>query len=219
MNTSRSAAGSAVITMALLLASLVLGGCNAVLVKEPMGDNVVTLDPATWQGTWITDEMVILTTVLDSDKGLLEAAWVERGPEGKGANFESVTGMVRQTGDMLFLNIEKEPPAERDTTAATVAEAPPVAAAAAEAPATGAAVPPEYGWGRIDNNGKRIILWLTDVEQFRLAVQDGRLPGSINEDEDVLLGALEPAQRESINSPAANLLNWSEPVVFVRIGN
>ena len=217
MNTLGNTARPAVLAMALLLASLALGGCNSVLVKEPMGDTVVTLDPATWQGTWVTDEVVILTTILDSEKGLLQAAWVERGPEGKGANFESVTGMVRQTGDMLFLNIEKEPPEERGTTAAT--DAPPVAAAVAQAPVTGAAVPPEYGWGRIDNNGKRIILWLPDVEQFRLAVQDGRLPGSVNENEDVLLGALEPAQRELINSPAGNLLSWTGPVVFVRIGN
>ena len=110
MNNLGSTARRAALLWVLLLASMLLVGCNAVLVKEPMGDTVVKLDPATWQGTWVTDEVVILTTVLDSDKGLLEAAWVERGPEGKGANFESVTGMVRQTGDMLFLNIEKEPP-------------------------------------------------------------------------------------------------------------
>jgi hypothetical protein len=206
-----------VLLVVLVLAAMALGGCNAVLVKEPLGDVAVSLDPATWQGTWVTDEVVILTTILDGEKGVLQAAWVERGPEGKGANFETVTGMVRQTGDMFFLNIEKEPPEERGTAAAT--DAPPVAAAVAQAPVTGVPVSPEYGWGRIDNNGKRMILWMPDVEQFRQAVRDARLPGTVTGDDDVVLGPLDPAQFELINSPAGKLLNWSEPLVFVRIGD
>ena len=91
MNTSGSTARFALLLMALLLTSMLLGGCNAVLVEEPIGDVVVTLDPATWQGTWVNDEVVILTTVLDREKGLLQAAWVERGAEGEGARFDSVT--------------------------------------------------------------------------------------------------------------------------------
>lgn len=224
MNTSGSAARFALLLMALLLTSMLLGGCNAVLVEEPMGDVVVTLDPATWQGTWINEELVILTTVLDSEKGLLQAAWVERGAEGEGARFESVTGTVRQTGEMVFLSMEKESKQELGTTAAPVAEvsakvAPATAAAATPAPVTDVAVSPEYTWARIANNGKRIILWLPDVEHFQQAVQDGRLPGTVREDEDVMLAPLAPAQLELINSPAGNLLSWSEPQVFVRIGN
>lgn len=219
MSTSGNAAGNAVMRMALLLALLLLGGCNAVLVEQPIGDVVVTLDPAIWQGTWASNEVVILTTVLDSEKGLLQAAWVERGAEGEGANFESVTGTVRQTGDMIFLSMEKEPPDEWGPTEAPVAEAPAMEVPATPAPVRDAAVPPEYIWGRIENDGKRTILWMPDVEQFRRAVQEGRLPGTVKEDKDVMLGTLEPAQLELINSPAGNLLSWSEPVVFVRIGN
>ena len=229
MNTAGNTARYAVLLMLLLLGSMLLGGCNAVLVKEPIGDVVVTLDPATWQGTWVNDEVVILTTVLDSEKGLLQAAWVERGAEGEGARFESVTGTVRQTGEMIFLSMEKESAEERGTTAAPATEipatdapatdAPAMAAAATPAPVTDLAVPPEYTWARIDNNGKRIILWLPDVEHFQQAVQDGRLPGTVREDEDVMLAPLAPAQLELINSPAGNLLIWSEPQVFVRIGN
>ncbi len=229
MITAGNTARYAVLLMLLLLGSMLLGGCNAVLVKEPIGDVVVTLDPATWQGTWVNDEVVILTTVLDSEKGLLQAAWVERGAEGEGARFESVTGTVRQTGEMIFLSMEKESAEERGTTAAPATEipatdapatdAPAMAAAATPAPVTDLAVPPEYTWARIDNNGKRIILWLPDVEHFQQAVQDGRLPGTVREDEDVMLAPLAPAQLELINSPAGNLLIWSEPQVFVRIGN
>jgi hypothetical protein len=185
--------------VALVLAPLLLGGCNAVLVKEPMGDTVVSLDPAIWQGTWASSEVVILTTVLDSEKGLLQAAWVERGAEGEGASFESANGMVRQTGDVFFLSMENAPEEPLDPTAAPVT--------------------PEYIWGRIENEGKRIILWWPDVEQFQRAVEDGRLPGTVTESEDVVLGPLDPAQLELINSPGGNLLSWSEPLVFVRIGD
>ena len=214
MNTSGNTARYAVLLMFLLLGSLLLGGCNAVLVEEPIGDVVVTLDPATWQGTWVNDEVVILTTVLDSEKGLLQAAWVERGAAGEGARFESVTGTVRQTGDMIFLSMKKEPAEEWGTTAAPVTEvpaadepatdAPAMAAAATPATVTDVAVPAEYTWARIDNNGKRIILWLPEVEQFQQAVQDGRLPGTVKEDKDVMLAPLAPAQLELINSPAGN---------------
>lgn len=228
MNTSGNTARLALLRMALLMAllptSMVLGGCNAVLVEQPIGDVVVKLDPAIWQGTWVNDEEVILTTVLDSEKGLLQAAWVERGAEGEGARFESVTGTVRQTGEMIFLSMEKEPAEEWGATATPVTEvaatdAPLMAAAATPAPVTDIAVPPEYTWARIENNGQRIILWLPDVEQFQQAVQDGRLPGTVREDDDVMLAPLAPAQLELINSPAGNLLSWSEPQVFVRIGN
>jgi hypothetical protein len=205
--------------VALLLALLLLSGCNAVLVKEPMGDTVVTLDPATWQGTWASSEVVILTTVLDSEKGLLQAAWVERGAEGEGASFESVSGMVRQTGDVIFLSMENEPEEPLDPTAALAADAPAEQTPATPAPPAAAARPPEYIWGRIDNDGKRIILWWPNVEQFQRAVQDGRLPGTVTESEDVVLEPLDPAQLELINSPAGNLLGWAEPAVFVRIGD
>ncbi|HMB58845.1 MAG TPA: hypothetical protein VKN35_02940, partial [Xanthomonadales bacterium] len=78
--------------------------------------------------------------------------------------------------------------------------------------------PPVYVWGRIDNNGRRAIVWWPDLEQFREAVRNGRIPGRINEDEDVVLGELNAEQMEVINSPSGNLMNWTEPLVLVRIG-
>ena len=214
-----------VFLMVLVLASMVLGGCNAVLVEEPMGDVVVTLDPATWQGTWVTDEVVILTTMLDSEKGVLQAAWVERGAEGEGARFESVTGTVRQTGDMLFLNIEQEPSEEQGTTAATVADAPatdapPAAAAVAQAPVTGAPV-----HSRSTVGAESIIMASASSCGCRTSSSSSRrcrtvaCPELSRMSDDVVLGPLDPAQLELINSPAGNLLNWSEPLVFVRIGD
>lgn len=183
----------------ILLVALMLSGCGSVLVGAPMGETPVVLDPADWEGTWASDEIVMLTTVLNSNEGILQAAWLERYEEG--ARFETVSGVVRQTGDWYFLSMEHVPANADDEEDAASDEQPPV-----------------YVWGRIDNNGRRAIVWWPDLEQFREAVRKGRIPGRINEDEDVVLGELNAEQMEVINSPSGNLMNWTEPLVLVRIG-
>ena len=186
--------------MLTLLAAALLSGCGSVMVSQPMGERPVVLDPENWEGTWASDEIVMLTTVLDSQAGVLQAAWLERYEEG--ARFETVTGEVRQTGDWYFLSMAHEPPKTDD-----------------EPETDAVAGPPEYLWARIDNNGRRAIIWWPDLEQFREAVQEGRIAGQVKEDSDVLLGTLDAAQIESINSPSGNLMNWAEPLVLIRIGN
>lgn len=186
--------------MLTLLAAALLTGCGAVMVTQPMGDRPVALDPADWEGTWASDEIVMLTTVLDSEAGVLQAAWLERYEDG--ARFETVTGMVRQTGDWIFLSTEHVP-VQADEELQSEAEN----------------EPPRYLWSRIDNNGRRAIVWWPDLDQFRDAVNGGRISGQVKEDNDVLLGPLDAAQMETINSPSGNLMNWAEPLVLVRIGN
>jgi len=174
----------------------------------------VKLDPAIWQGTWLSDEVVMVTTVMDADNGVLQAAWVERGPEG--ARFESETGVVRSTGDWLFLNMVHEPPDESGSAAsADTADQPDKNSESNDEERQ----QPEYFWARVEHYGKRVVLWWPDTEAFRSAVSEGRIPGMIKEDKDVLVGPLEDSHMELINAPAGSLMNWSEPVVFIRIGD
>ena len=178
-----------------------LTACEAVLTEQPLGDEVVKLDEQVWQGTWLGDEVVLLTTVLDAEKGVLQAAWLERGPDG--ARLESFTGNIRQTGDWMFMNLLHEPESDSDTS--TVDQT--------EAQAT------EYYWARVKNDGKRTTLWWPNVDQIRQLVEDKTLPGTVREDNDVALGNLSDEQLGWISSPDHNLLNWSEPVVFIRMGD
>ncbi len=187
-------------------AVLALTGCEAVFTERPLGDEVVTLDPAIWQGTWLSGEIVLLTTVLDGEAGQLQAAWMERG--NAGTKFETVVGSVRRSGQIMYLSMVHEPTAEADATGESVE------ATQADHPNL-----PEYFWARIENDGRRAILWWPQVEQIRLAVGDGRLPGIVKDDNDVVLGRLEDAQLELINAPASGLLQWSRPVTFIRIGD
>jgi len=198
----------------VLLAVLLLTGCEAVFTQQPMGDAVVKLDAATWEGTWLGSEIVMVTTILDADQGLLEAAWVERAQEG--ARFESVRGTVRQTGDWLFLNMENQQFEEDEVAKPSEGGADVNVAAEPDMPA--AVTPPaEYLWGRVTNDGQQVLFWWPDVEQIRQAVRDGRLPGTVREDKDVLLETLDEARMELINTPGSNLLRWSEPIVLTRL--
>lgn len=194
----------------VLLAVLLLTGCEAVLTEQPMGAAVVKLDAATWEGTWLGSEIVMVTTILDADQGLLEAAWVERAQEG--ARFEAVRGTVRRTGEWLFLNMESQQFGEDE------AASPSGGDVAAEPDQSATDAPPaEYLWGRVTNDGQQVLFWWPDVEQIRQAVRDGRLPGTVREDKDVLLGTLDEAGMELINTPGSSLLRWSEPVVLTRL--
>jgi hypothetical protein len=192
-------------------AALALAGCEAVYAPKPLGDEVVTLDPAEWQGTWLAPDMVITTTVLDGAAGRLQAAWIERAAGG--ATLEVVEGSIRSSGDWTFANIldqSEEPVGEAQGEAGRQGEA------EAPAPLAEQAAAPRYVWLRVQKEENHLTLWSPHVEQFKIFVGDGRLPGRVTDD-GVELGELTPEQLRMINDPASNLLNWSDPAVFVRI--
>jgi hypothetical protein len=191
-------------------AALVLVGCEAVYTPKPLGDEVVTLVPAEWQGTWLAPDMVITTTVLDGAAGRLQTAWIERGPAG--VTLEVVEGSIRSTGDWTFANILDD--AEAEAQAEARGDAP--ADAEGEVPGAEQGIEPRYVWVRVEKGDNHLTVWSPNVEQFKILVGDGRLPGRVTDD-GVVLGELTPEQLRMINDPAANLLNWADPAVFVRI--
>jgi hypothetical protein len=196
-----------------------------VYAPRPLGDAVVTLDPAEWQGTWLAPDMVITTTVLDGAAGRLQAAWIERGPGG--ATLEVVEGSIRSSGDWTFASILDEGaeqvgaepggddgPGEAGAQAEVQADDP--ADTGAEAAGAEQGTEPRYFWLRVEQGENHLTVWSPNVEQFKILVGDGRLPGRVTDD-GVVLGELSPEQLRMINDPASNLLNWSDPAIFVRI--
>lgn len=177
-------------------AALALVGCEAVYTPRPLGDEVVTLDPAEWQGTWLAPDMVITTTVLDGAAGRLQTAWIERGPSG--VTLEVVEGSIRATGDWTFANTLDEPEDQVEEEGAEQG------------------TEPRYVWVRVEKGENHLMVWSPNVEQFKILIGDGRLPGRVTDD-GVVLGELTPEQLRMINDPASNLLNWADPAVFVRI--
>lgn len=80
--------------------------CESVHTRVPIGDTVVQLSPEQWQGTWLHHEVVVTTTILDEENGLLQASWIER--HGDGAGIEVAKGTVRATGDKTFFITKDE---------------------------------------------------------------------------------------------------------------
>jgi hypothetical protein len=114
---------------------------------------------------------------------------------------------VRKSGDWIYLNLpdyDKEDVAAEETV-----------------PVSGLplASPPEFHWARLALDDRAAMLWWPSQDRFRDAVKAGSMPGRIKDDNDVLLGDLTAEHLQQINSPEANLLNWTEPLVFVRIGD
>lgn len=170
---------------------LILAGCQAIYSEQPLGTPVSSLDSGIWQGTWLHEDVVLLTTVLDAEKGTLEAAWVERGSQG--AKFERFSGTVNRSGDMLFLNMPNPDTASESTG--------------------------EYLWARVSNDGRRVILWLPNPKRITEAVKNGELPGVIKDDKNIRLGKLTAEQIQRIGSFGADWLVWPEPLVFIRLAD
>ena len=62
----------------LVIATAAMTSCTSVVCKQPVGEKPVKLDEAAWETPWRTAEGdVVYTRVKDSEKGILEAAWVE----------------------------------------------------------------------------------------------------------------------------------------------
>ncbi len=79
---------------------LVLAGCDHVSSKYPVGSSPLAVEEEDWQGTWLHADGAIILRVVDSELGLLEAAWVEE----KGGEFvlETVRVHLRQHGGWTF---------------------------------------------------------------------------------------------------------------------
>lgn len=163
-----------------------LAGCESVLTTRPMGETVVQLIPEQWQGTWLHHEVIVTTTVLDKDNGLLQASWIER--RGDGTEMQVAKGAVRATGDMTFFVAKDENQKEL------------------------------FQWARVEKGDNYLIMWSPNVEQFKILIKDQKLPGKVTED-GVVLDELNPEIIQMIDDPSANLIEWKEPDVFIRIGN
>ena len=105
-----------------------------------------------------------------------------------GIDLEVTKGAVRATGDMTFFVTEDENQKGL------------------------------FHWAIVKKGKNHLIMWTPNVEQFKVLIKDGKLPGKVTED-GVVLDKLKPEIIEMIDDPSANLLQWKEPDVFVRIRN
>lgn len=88
----------------VLVAVSLLGfvGCNAVYSTKPVGEKVVSISAEDWDGTWIDSELSTPVTieVMDAQKGLLKAAWIEK------MALESCEVQLLESGEWMFGNLK-----------------------------------------------------------------------------------------------------------------
>jgi hypothetical protein len=75
-----------------------------------------------------------------------------------------------------------------------------------------------YIWGRIKQGDNQIIVWMPEASEVAALVEAGILPGTVEEDGDVVLPQLTAEQLQVITSGEHGaLLDWSDPAVLFRL--
>ncbi len=168
--------------------------CEAVFTSHPIGKKIVKLNGEDWEGTWLHKEGSLVTKVFDSEKGILTISWIEP----KGQEFKHVTEEVyiRESGELMFWSMKDKfqsiggkSGSQKD----------------------------RYIWGKIQKDGRQIIVWRPDIDYFKQLVNNGELPGKID-DGSVFLDDLKPEQLKIFKSETEGLLyNREEPVALLQI--
>jgi hypothetical protein len=74
--------------------------------------------------------------------------------------------------------------------------------------------PKRYLWGRIKQDERQVVVWLPDLEKFKGLVEEGKLPGRID-NKNVMLGNLTSDHLKLITSETEGVLfEWDEPIIF-----
>lgn len=75
-----------------------------------------------------------------------------------------------------------------------------------------------FVWGRVKREENQLIIWSPSVSKFKTMVQDGVLPGVVQDGGNVTLGELTTNHINLIASEANGVVfDWDEPVVFTRL--
>ena len=198
--------------LGLGLAALVLTACDTVTSPVPLGERPAPINAEKWEGRWANAEGYLDLTVVDAKNGLVQIAYQEDG------ECENLRAQLRTSGEWLFFNVT-EADFEKSEGLAGSPCSPADSADPAEHGADGEdeqGEAPSYLWGRVLHRGDSIIAWSPSVEVFARLVKQGRLPGTV-EDDNVVLGPLGPEHYAVIVSGAHGVvLDWERPLVLFR---
>ena len=83
---------------------LLFSACNAVVSEQPMGEKPLAVTAKDWEGTWVNGEGAGIIKVVDPEKGLLQAAWIE----GNSQDMESYQIFLRELGPWIVASVKIE---------------------------------------------------------------------------------------------------------------
>ncbi|MBU1694052.1 MAG: hypothetical protein KKC51_08825 [Verrucomicrobia bacterium] len=73
-----------------------------------------------------------------------------------------------------------------------------------------------YIWGKIAKNKNQVVVWGPDLAAFKTVVENDEIPGVV-EGGDVHLGELTQQHIEFITAETNGLLQWDEPIAFIKL--
>ena len=173
-------------------------GCSVVTVPEPIGDEVTELDPSEWEGIWednsgiifgIDDPVIFQARVPDPASGEIElAALVENDDDELVPRFVTVTIRGVAQADWEFASYTVE------------------------------GAQGQFLWGRIVRMDDYVLVWAPDADKFKELVEQGRLRGTIDNDDNVNLETPTSEELASIAEEEWGMLFfWDEPLIYRRI--
>jgi hypothetical protein len=182
------------IRVLVMLASFVLSllACHPVQSIAPVGSRPVALDAEDWNGTWCGDDGdPVLFRVVDSANGVLRMSGIEI-EEGEARWEHSYLYLRTVPGHEDWIFVSAEDDLREDE-------------------------PPSYSWARVKRKGELLLVWFPDAAKFEALVEDGRLPGEIDDDRDVRLWELDDADLALIvGEESGALFEWDDPHILWR---
>lgn len=170
------------------LLTLALAACDTVTSPAPLGEEVVRVNPAEWEGFWMHPDGPLSIKVIDAEQGLLRFDYED---EGKPV---SLPVQLRQSNGWQFVNV-------------TVGDFD---------PDLDAEHPEHWLWARVLHKGDTLIAWGPQPSVFAGLVAEGVLPGAVDEG-SVVLGSLCPEHYRVITASSHGLvLDWENPLVLTR---
>jgi len=164
------------------IALVLLAGCSAAYVTQPLGEAPLVLSAPEWDGTWLHREGAVTVKVMDSEKGRLQVGWVESREEG--LKYFQYDVLLYQAGDWLFGNV-RENGSQRYVWARVKKEADQITLWTPETTQLEQLVRRGVLPGAIDEDGNVILAPLT-AEQLR-AITTGRHGEVLEREEPVVL--------------------------------
>ncbi|MCI5140453.1 MAG: hypothetical protein D3909_01705 [Candidatus Electrothrix sp. ATG1] len=178
-----------------IVSACFLAGCAVVTSKNIMGSAAVQLSPEAWNGMWKNEDTVLQLKVIDAENGVVKIAWFEE--DNNDVQPESITVQITKGEKWEYLTL-------LDGSLYKDIE--------------------KYCWGRIEKEGKRILFWFPDPEQFERAVQSNILNGKVIKIKKEnypsthvrLSGSVQKIIKQ-VETGGADYFLWDKPLTFLRI--
>ena len=163
--------------------------CNPVISKKAVGETPAKLIAAEWDGSWITADGPVNLRVVEPEKGILSASWIEE-EQGR-ATLKTATVELRTQGDWLFANMQEDNKGKSRG----------------------------YLWVRVKKDARQIIVWEPDHDRFAEMIRQGAVAGKPEGSDLVIDGLEPHTVKAITDGKRGVPFKWDRPIIFSKVGD